>query len=283
MSHPVLRLSDGLPDTSPELQDAVKELQTNLNNFGFDLPVNGIFSAETEASVRQFQQDHGLVSDGVVGPLTWSALEQAATPAPATTTFSTSISNDNPGMNADFNAALAFKPLIIAAAAKISVPSVIIAAIGSRESRWGLGNKPPGPSGTGDFKPRSNTQPFRPGPLPPDGKGYGRGLMQIDFDASEFARTGNWQDPEANINQGCSVLKTNLVLLGRRTQLTGQDLLRAAIAAYNCGAGNVLKALNANEDVDSRTALGNYSRDVINRAGFFQNKGWDAQSITANV
>jgi soluble lytic murein transglycosylase-like protein len=102
--------------------------------------------------------------------------------------------------------------------------------------------------------------------------------MQIDFDAFPFARTGNWQDPEANIDTGCSVLKSNLDLLGRKTSLTGRDLLQAAIAAYNCGAGNVLTAIREGHDVDFFTTGRDYSKDVLNRAGFFQNAGWDSQS-----
>jgi hypothetical protein len=98
--------------------------------------------------------------------------------------------------------------------------------------------------------------------------------MQIDFDAFPFARTGNWQDPASNINTGCNVLQANLELLGRKTSLTGRDLLQAAIAAYNCGAGNVLSAINGGHDLDFFTTGRNYSKDVLNRAGFFQNAGW---------
>jgi len=52
--------------------------------------------------------------------------------------------------------------------------------------------------------------------------------------------------------------------------------LRAAIAGYNCGPGNVLRALGGTpaRDVDYFTAHRNYSADVLNRASFFQLKGW---------
>jgi peptidoglycan hydrolase-like protein with peptidoglycan-binding domain len=39
-----------------------------------DLKVDGVFGAETEKAVRQFQADHGLTVDGVVGRKTWAAL-----------------------------------------------------------------------------------------------------------------------------------------------------------------------------------------------------------------
>ena len=276
MSHPTLRLFDGMDDTSPELQDDVRELQTDLNRFGFNLTVDGIFGSETEGSVRQFQLDHDLVSDGIVGPQTWAALTETTPPDPATV-FITTISNNNAAMGAQFAAAQKFKPFIDEGAQRIGVPSVVIGGIGSRESGWGLNLRPPDPSGTGDFGQRRFPTAFRAGPLPPDGGGFGRGLMQIDFDAFPFARTGNWQDPQANINTGCDVLKSDLDLLGRKTSLTGRDLLQAAVAAYNCGAGNVLTAINDGRDLDFFTTGRNYSADVFNRAGFFQNMGWETQ------
>lgn len=36
---------------------------------------DGIFGANTETAVRQFQQENGLVADGIVGPLTWAKLK----------------------------------------------------------------------------------------------------------------------------------------------------------------------------------------------------------------
>jgi len=36
--------------------------------------VDGNFGARTEASVRDYQSGHGLVSDGIVGPGTWSVM-----------------------------------------------------------------------------------------------------------------------------------------------------------------------------------------------------------------
>lgn len=98
--------------------------------------------------------------------------------------------------------------------------------------------------------------------------------MQIDFDAFPFAQTGNWQDPQANITFGCQVLRNNFVFLSSHTTLQGMMLLRGAIAAYNCGAGNVRNAVQQSRDVDFFTAHANYSADVLNRAGFFQQQGW---------
>ena len=47
----------------------VKEIQK-----GVDAKADGKFGPKTEAAVREFQRDHGLVPDGIVGPQTWAAL-----------------------------------------------------------------------------------------------------------------------------------------------------------------------------------------------------------------
>lgn len=53
-------------------------LQTKLKNQGYSLGscgVDGDFGSATEKAVKQFQKDHGLTVDGVVGSKTWAALE----------------------------------------------------------------------------------------------------------------------------------------------------------------------------------------------------------------
>jgi hypothetical protein len=64
-------------------------------------------------------------------------------------------------------------------------------------------------------------------------------------------------------------------LLRRRTVLHGRALLRGALAAVNCGIGNVLHAIRQGADLDFYTSGRDYSRDVLHRAGFFQAHGWD--------
>jgi len=51
---------------------AVNAVQKLLNaKFGYSLSVDGIFGPDTNAAVKDFQGDHGLGVDGIVGPITW--------------------------------------------------------------------------------------------------------------------------------------------------------------------------------------------------------------------
>jgi len=272
-AHPMLRLFDGADDTSPQLRDDVKTLQQLLATDGASLTVDGVFGSDTESAVKRFQLEHGLLEDGVVGPVTWAAL--AGDPAPdPTKTFSTTRPANDAALLTELELATPLAQSVQDAVASLGLPACVIGGIGSRESRWGIALKPAGPAGTGDFAPRRYPTQFRAGPLPPDGGGFGRGLMQIDYDAQPFARDGAWKDPGANIRTGCSILASYRDLVARKTSLAGLALLQAAIASYNCGPGNALRAIQDGRDMDFYTAGRNYSHDVLDRAGWFQLHGW---------
>ena len=269
----VLRLWDGYNHTSPDLRVAVHELQTKLTEHGFETLADGFFGPGTEELVERFQAANGLVVDGIVGPKTWSKFDGAD--HPEVERFDSTYARSDVFMLRQAQAALPFIDYIRFAAQDAGVHQSIILGIGSRESGWGLALTPPFPHGTGDFAKRSNIKPFRRGSMPPDGKGFGRGLMQIDYDAHEFARGELWKDPARNIAYGGSVLRQNIVFLrDRMNDLSGKSLLRAAIAGYNCGCGNVLRAIKAGRSVDFYTAHRDYSADVLSRAGWFQLNGW---------
>lgn len=273
MPRPMLRLNDGFDHTSPQLRDEVKELQSILKKQGYTLEADGFFGRETEDAVKRFQREHSLDDDGVVGSLTWAALLQEA-PQDLSKVFPTTFAQDDASLLKQFTEATKYKAFIEEAAAKHGFSPSLIAGIGSRESHWGLALKPVGPAGTGDFAKRKYPTSLRDGPLPPDGGGFGRGLMQIDFDAHEFARTGKWQDPKENIFYGCKVLGDSNDFIQRKANLQGRELLRAALAGYNAGPGNALRAIRDGRDIDFYTTGRDYSQDVINRAGWFQLKGW---------
>ncbi|MCI5956374.1 MAG: peptidoglycan-binding protein [Clostridiales bacterium] len=62
------------------LGGAVRRLQGWLTGLGYDIGPHGVdgdFGADTEAAVLQFQREHGLKADGIVGRKTWSGLARA--------------------------------------------------------------------------------------------------------------------------------------------------------------------------------------------------------------
>lgn len=65
--------------------DEVKNLQTILNQQGYNLDVDGAFGAKTQAAVRDYQSKNGLAVDGIVGNNTWAALNAASASAQAPT------------------------------------------------------------------------------------------------------------------------------------------------------------------------------------------------------
>jgi peptidoglycan hydrolase-like protein with peptidoglycan-binding domain len=85
---------------------AVRRLERALRrtpNLG--LTVDGIFGAQVETAVKQFQQGAGLLVDGKVGPLTWAALPdggpmptlQVGSTGAVVTSLQTLLTNGAPG------------------------------------------------------------------------------------------------------------------------------------------------------------------------------------------
>lgn len=61
-------------------QYSKREIQQALKNAGFyNGPVDGKIGPLTQEAIRQFQQAHGLKTDGVVGTQTWEQLAPYAT------------------------------------------------------------------------------------------------------------------------------------------------------------------------------------------------------------
>lgn len=146
-----------------------------------------------------------------------------------------------------------YLPELSAAAQLYNLDQNLLAAIVDRETLWGTSKDLDklGPGGTGDFGKRN---PARWGSaLPPDGRGWGRGLGQIDFGGHKdwcLQKTSDgsmflWEDPGENLKQAAGILHANITALGQ---------IDAAVAAYNAGAGSVFRAL--------QPIIGNYDPDV---------------------
>lgn len=197
-----------------------------------------------------------------------------------------------------------YAALILQVAREKNIDPFLIAALGQRESGWGKylkfsANGPggAGPSGTGDWAPRSWTSTS----MPPDGLGWGRGLMQLDFNVYKdaFAQGLDWRDPEQNIRAAASNLLAAQQTLGRQVAipgiadgngtvtlspsaatkrgvpagpypdprpLAGETLAMATLAAYNTGAANVLMSVASGRDPDSTTTGGDYASNALETA-----------------
>lgn len=201
-------------------------------------------------------------------------------------------------------AARPFADIIQREAGRVNVSPFLLVAIGIRETNWGVSSRPQGPSGTGDWAARHysaatvaklgaaiklvSTLPsgWSPGHdahgvtltapwyIPSDGLGWGRGLMQIDWAAHQdwFAQH-DWRDPQQNISYAADVLAHALAYFARGSTatddprpFTGNDLLHAALAAYNAGEGGVLTAVKAGKGFDGTTTGANYGGAVLNTA-----------------
>lgn len=162
---------------------------------------------------------------------------------------------------------LVWKPVIETCAHNLDIHPSIIAAIISRETGGNEKNF------LGDWETVKDESGKVIDKFP-----HGHGPMQVD-DRTDKAFCKMWRDgklsPEEGISRGCEILFSKQKEVSRLLKgLTKQDSLRASVAAYNCGTGNVKKSVLEGADIDKRTAHSNYSRDVIERAEFFAKGGF---------
>jgi peptidoglycan hydrolase-like protein with peptidoglycan-binding domain len=78
-SDAIVRVGDGY--ASPGGSRSVRRVQRRLHSLGYDAgPTDGLFGPLTEGAVARFQHDHGLTTDGVIGPLTAVRLRTTTPP-----------------------------------------------------------------------------------------------------------------------------------------------------------------------------------------------------------
>lgn len=93
---------------------------------------------------------------------------------------------------------------------------------------------------------------------------HGYGYWQIDIASfPAFIASGDWRDPAKTALFAVKVLEGKRKFLRERFAMDDQRLLQASIAAYNCGEGNVKKAIEKDRDLDYYTHQKNYSREVL--------------------
>lgn len=174
---------------------------------------------------------------------------------------------------------LQYQPLIEKYAVLLGLRPETVAAIGCRETAWGTSKDcdVQGPSCTGDRGPRN---PSRWGSaLPPDGRGWGRGLMQVDFGGHKdwcLQKVPNedrylWEVPEENIKMACQLLHAAQTAC---SNVTGEHAEAAMVCAYNAGTGAAFRALQPPcpdplKALDARTTGGDYVTWVLDRRDKF--------------
>lgn len=118
---------------------------------------------------------------------------------------------------------------------------------------------------------------------PPVGKpgdaGHGCGCMQVD-DRSQQEWCTEWKaghkSVKDSISMGCHILAQKIFEMNKEfAPMPATVRIHAAVAAYNCGEGNVLKAHKAGLDLDAFTTGKNYGKDVLERARYFSSLGYD--------
>lgn len=97
---------------------------------------------------------------------------------------------------------------------------------------------------------------------------HGYSYMQIDIASyPQFINSGKWQDPLECYRKAIEVLEEKRIYLFASNRFNVKDFpldtaYRAITAAYNCGQGNVAKALREGKSVDIFTHQRNYSAEV---------------------
>ncbi len=112
-------------------------------------------------------------------------------------------------------------------------------------------------------------------------KYHGYGFTQIDIDSyPAFIASNDWQKPEKLYPFTIKILESKRhYIINHFNDLSHQELERSIFAAYNCGEGNVVKAIQNNEDVDHYTTGHNYSEDVFRLRELFKTKILNDESI----
>jgi len=241
-------------DRGPEVEDLQRML-------GFNRP-DGVFGPMTFKQLSLFQGAFNMTESGVLDLQTYSKMSDVISSGNSRNAMlfgqvgrgassATAWQDRLPGgqdssvkmAQNDENRVLQYKASFEAAAMRYNIPAAVLAAIASRETR---GGSQLGDDGYSIY-----------------GGNLGYGLMQVD--AGHHTPGGEPTSVE-HIEQAAGIL------VGFREQIRNRNpdwsepqLLKAALAAYNCGPGRVRDLGN----LDGYTTGGDYSDDTWVRAQYY--------------
>jgi hypothetical protein len=225
------------------------------------------FDAATDTATRQFQKDNKLKVDGVVGSLTIGAAMALGFNPDGEPTISQIRQSPQLLLWIKENLGGAIQTAVAGSAYSEDWLGAMVARetgfLITRYVNQGLSPAEVHFRMKGDYGQR---------PGETDKQYHGFGYWQIDIGSyPDFVNSGDWQDPLKTATKAVSVLdeKRNY-LLAANLNLDPDTLERATTAAYNCGQGNVVKALNKHVDVDSYTFSQNYSAEVFRFRAIYQ-------------
>ena len=241
----------------------VKKWQQFLKQQGFfNGEPKGLFGPKTQEATKAFQRFHDIQQTGSVGSLTFGkAAELGFNPDNEPQPFK--IRNDKQMMQWIKDN---LGGVLQQAVAGTSYSDNWLAGMCARETgflftRHANAGKPFAEVATlmrGDFGKRKND---------PQKIFHGFGFWQIDIDSfPAFVNSGKWTNPLATAKMAVTVLNEKRSFLkkkGWEQNLSATTFERAITASYNCGQGNVDKALTKNLDVDTFTFAKDYSKEVF--------------------
>ena len=244
-----------------EMGDRGPEVEALQEMIGFNRP-DGVFGPMTLKQLVLFQGAYNMVESGVLDLPTYARLSpvmasgtdinsilfrQVGTGASSGTAWQDRLSGGQGSSQTmaenDEAKVMQFKEHFETASARYGIPAAVLAAICSRETRGGSQLNDEGYSIYGGND--------------------GFGLMQVD--AGHHSPAGGPESYE-HIEQAAGILASfGDYLRNKHPDWTDAQILKASLAAYNCGPGRI----NSVANMDGYTTGGDYSNDTWVRAQYY--------------
>jgi hypothetical protein len=238
--------------------DHVKIWQSFLLKEGYDLVIDGDFGVHTHNITMDWQEKNQLTPDGKVGPVSWSYVSSVpAKQFPQRLRTRTDISR---WIKANLSVYIKNAINVTDTKDKIIITEDWLGAIANRETGHLILKY------VNRGKPLEEITKLMRGDFR-KGIYNGYSYWQIDIGSfPEFIKANLWLDPQKSANKAAEVLvekATYLIQKKWKENLSPIMFERAVTAAYNCGQGNVDRALRYNRGVDYYTFNKDYSAEVF--------------------